>query len=238
MDNNETTNQPIQNITKQIIPNITEPLNLPTQEDLTNTLNSTVQTSTSFISIIPKIYIYIALAVIASIIIIAVICIIYKIIKKRSQESPFEAISNNSVVMNKIVIKNPLSSKNQNYDFHSIQNSSNLSVPSRPNENMSLSEIKEKNIKINLGDEISNIINQSSDGMSGRKKKKKGKGTPRANKSDEKKDKDNVKISKSSDGIKNMIEDKDDDEDNTKKLEKEVKELMKKFYVLDDKNKA
>ena len=125
--------------------------------------------------------------------------------------------------MNKIIIKNPPvpkpSSITKKDDFQSVQNTSNVSNCILP-QNI-LSEIKDQNLQM----QIHNIINNStssSGGSSGRRKKKRSDNSGNKMK--------NVELNnKDVDNTKNA-------EINTQKLEEEIKEQMKKFVVVDEKN--
>ena len=83
------------------------------------------------------------------IIILVVIFIIYYCLKRSKEENQIE---NNENINQKIHMGN----NNEKYSFKQIQNNSNISNHEN-NINMSLSEIKEKNLK----DEIQNIIQNS-----------------------------------------------------------------------------
>ena len=128
------------------------------------------------------------------------------------------------MVMNKIIIKNPSNPKPQSSitkksDFQQVQNNSNVSNCILP-PNI-LNEIKDQNLQM----QIHNIINNStssSGGSSGRRKKKRSDNSGNKMK--------NVELNnKDVDNTKNA-------EINTQKLEEEIKEQMKKFVVVDEKN--
>jgi len=102
-----------------------------------------------------------------SIVLIVIIVIaIYCIIKNKADEQ-----SNNlkSFSANKVLAKNTPLNPKQNLGFKSLQNSSSLGNDNN-NQNNSLSEIKERNIK----DEIHNIIhgNNNESGIQKKSKKK------------------------------------------------------------------
>ena len=103
-----------------------------------------------------------------SIVLIVIIVIaIYCIIKNKADEQ-----SNNlkSFSANKVLAKNTPLNPKQNLGFKSLQNSSSLGNDNN-NQNNSLSEIKERNIK----DEIHNIIHGNNESAIPKKSKKKNK---------------------------------------------------------------
>ena len=166
-------------------------------------------------------YLFIAIIFLLIILLITSIIILFFIFKKRKKINT-SSISNN-MIMNKIIIKNPPvpkpSSITKKDDFQSVQNTSNVSNCILP-QNI-LSEIKDQNLQM----QIHNIINNStssSGGSSGRRKKK--------------------RIDNSANIMKSLgIDNKDaetvkDEEINTQKLEEEIKEQMKKFVVIEEKN--
>ena len=166
-------------------------------------------------------YLFIAIIFLLIILLITSIIILFFIFKKRKKINT-SSISNN-MVMNKIIIKNPPvpkpSSITKKDDFQSVQNTSNVSNCILP-QNI-LSEIKDQNLQM----QIHNIINNStssSGGSSGRRKKKRSDNSGNKMK--------NVELNnKDVDNTKNA-------EINTQKLEEEIKEQMKKFVVVDEKN--
>ena len=117
-----------------------------------------------------------------------------------------------------------MGNNNEKYSFKQIQNNSNISNHEN-NINMSLSEIKEKNLK----DEIQNIIQNSSN-----------KNEPIDLEKGEKIEKKNKKKKKSKGNNSNRSENNEeineikDEKINTKKLEKQLKKQIKKFVQEED----
>ena len=167
-------------------------------------------------------YLFIAIIFLLIMLLITSTVILLFILRKRKKINT-NSISNN-MVMNKIIIKNPPDLKpdnsiNKKDDFQSVQNTSNVSNCILP-QNI-LSEIKDQNLQM----QIHNIINNptsSSGGSSGRRKKKRSDNSG-----------DNTKslgiYNKDSNTVKS-------EEINTQKLEEEIKEQMKKYVVVEEKN--
>ena len=101
------------------------------------------------------------------VLIVLIVIAIYCIIKNKADEQ-----SNNlkSFSANKVLAKNTPLNPKQNLGFKSLQNSSSLGNDNN-NQNNSLSEIKERNIK----DEIHNIIHGNNESGIPKKSKKKNK---------------------------------------------------------------
>lgn len=215
--------------------------------DINKNNSLTQPSSTAFLSLIksvPPFFLFCGCGFLLLLLILIVVTLICVCRKKKRKEFG-DNIANSSVVVNKIVLKRDnLPGIKQNYEFQPVQNNSTLSMPLEKNQNNSLNEIKVKNEQINLGAEIHNIINSGGkgDGSSGRnrrKKKRNNKGTTRSEKNELKTfDGNEDKEGKSSENINkfNLPDDEPNDEElNTQKLEKEVKELMKKFVIIEEK---
>ena len=166
--------------------------------------------------------------------IISIFIIIY-LFKKRKKTN---SVSNNKLVLNKIVLKNPNNNISLNIvnpkDFHELQNTSNVSDMGVQAPNNVLNEIKSQN---NLQDEIHNIINSSINSLNSYdltgKGEKKG-GRRRLDKSGQ-----NNNSNKNNKAINNIkVNEKpinNKKEINTQELEQEIKNQIKK-YVIEENN--
>ena len=168
--------------------------------------------------------------------IISIGIIIYLFKKKKKTNS----VSNNKLVLNKIVLKNPNNNISLNIvnpkDFHELQNTSNVSDMGVQPPNNVLNEIKSQN---NLQDEIHNIINSSINSLNSYdltgKGEKKG-GRRRLDKSGQ--NNNSNKNNKNSNSNKVEVNEKpinNKKEINTQELEKEIKNQIKK-YVIEENN--
>ena len=140
------------------------------------------------------------------VLLVIIIILIYCVIKNKRDEKSNEGL--NSFAANKIIAKNLPMNETPNYGFKSLQNSSSLGNENQ--NNMSLSEIKERNIK----DEIHNIIHGNNN-ESGIQKKSKKKNKNKKNASE-------------------LIEEISSKND-TKDLEDNIKNQIKQFVRDDDK---
>ena len=140
------------------------------------------------------------------VLLVIITIIIYCVIKNKRDANSND--NSNSFSANKIIAKNLPLNKNPNYGFKSLQNSSSLGNENQ--NNMSLSEIKERNIK----DEIHNIIHGNNN-ESGIQKKSKKKNKNKKNASE-------------------LIEEISSKND-TKDLEDNIKNQIKQFVRDDDK---
>jgi hypothetical protein len=141
------------------------------------------------------------------VLLVIITIIIYCVIKNKRDANSNDNL--NSFAANKIIAKNSHMNETPNYGFKSLQNSSSLGNENQ--NNMSLSEIKERNIK----DEIHNIIHGNNN-ESGIQKKSKKKNKNKKNASE-------------------LIEEMSSQND-TKDLEDNIKNQIKQF-VRDDEDK-
>ena len=141
------------------------------------------------------------------VLLVIITIIIYCVIKNKRDANSNDNL--NSFAANKIIAKNSHMNETPNYGFKSLQNSSSLGNENQ--NNMSLSEIKERNIK----DEIHNIIHGNNN-ESGIQKKSKKKNQNKKNASE-------------------LIEEMSSQND-TKDLEDNIKNQIKQF-VRDDEDK-
>ena len=140
------------------------------------------------------------------VLLVIITIIIYCVIKNKRDANSNDNL--NSFAANKIIAKNSPLNETPNYGFKSLQNSSSLGNENQ--NNMSLSEIKERNIK----DEIHNIIHGNNN-ESGIQKKSKKKNKNKKNASE-------------------LIEEMSSQND-TKDLEDNIKNQIKQFVRDDDK---
>jgi len=140
------------------------------------------------------------------VLLVIITIIIYCVIKNKRDANSNDNL--NSFAANKIIAKNSHMNETPNYGFKSLQNSSSLGNENQ--NNMSLSEIKERNIK----DEIHNIIHGNNN-ESGIQKKSKKKNKNKKNASE-------------------LIEEISSKND-TKDLEDNIKNQIKQFVRDDDK---
>ena len=140
------------------------------------------------------------------VLLVIITIIIYCVIKNKRDANSNDNL--NSFAANKIIAKNSHMNQTPNYGFKSLQNSSSLGNENQ--NNMSLSEIKERNIK----DEIHNIIHGNNN-ESGIQKKSKKKNKNKKNASE-------------------LIEEISSKND-TKDLEDNIKNQIKQFVRDDDK---
>jgi hypothetical protein len=140
------------------------------------------------------------------VLLVIITIIIYCVIKNKRDANSNDNL--NSFAANKIIAKNSPLNETPNYGFKSLQNSSSLGNENQ--NNMSLSEIKERNIK----DEIHNIIHGNNN-ESGIQKKSKKKNKNKKNASE-------------------LIEEISSKND-TKDLEDNIKNQIKQFVRDDDK---
>ena len=140
------------------------------------------------------------------VLLVIITIIIYCVIKNKRDANSNDNL--NSFAANKIIAKNSHMNETPNYGFKSLQNSSSLGNENQ--NNMSLSEIKERNLK----DEIHNIIHGNNN-ESGIQKKSKKKNKNKKNASE-------------------LIEEISSKND-TKDLEDNIKNQIKQFVRDDDK---
>ena len=108
---------------------------------------------------------------------IVIIIILICLIKKRKKLLQTETIvNNNKIDINKMILRNSNSLRPNLKDFQSIQNDSNIMDSSSGSNNLSLSEIKEKNLKEEIHSIVSGTLNKLIINKSKKiKRKKKGK---------------------------------------------------------------
>ncbi len=139
--------------------------------------DSLITTIKLFIESIPQSFLLMCVLILFILFFIVIIIILICLIKKRKKLLQTETIvNNNKIDINKMILRNSNSLRPNLKEFHSIQNDSNIMDSSNGPNNMSLSEIKEKNLKEEIHSIVSGtlckmIINKSKK----IKRKKKGK---------------------------------------------------------------
>ena len=139
--------------------------------------DSLIITIKLFIESIPQSFLLMCVLILFILFFIVIIIILICLIKKRKKLLQTETIvNNNKIDINKMILRNSNSLGPNLKEFHSIQNDSNIMDSSNGPNNMSLNEIKEKNLKEEIHSIVSGtlckmIINKSKK----IKRKKKGK---------------------------------------------------------------
>ena len=119
-----------------------------------------------FIDNIPQNFLLISILILFILLLILIIIILIYLIKKRKKLLPTETIVNNNIDINKMILKN---SKDPNIkDFQSLKNNSNVNDISIGVNNLSLNELKTKNLK----EEIHSIVSETLSEMTLNKAKK------------------------------------------------------------------
>ena len=136
----------------------------------------------SFIESIPQSLLLMCVLVLFILFFILIIIILICLIKKRKRLLQTETIvNNNKIDINKMILQNSNNSKPNKNDFHAIQNNSNLSDYSGGVQNMSLSEIKAKNLKEEIHSIVSGTLNEMTINKSRKMKRKKKGNSSRLN---------------------------------------------------------
>ena len=105
---------------------------------------------------------------------IVIIIILICLVKKRKRLLQTETIvNNNKIDINKMILQNSNDLKPNVNDFHAIQNNSNLSDYSGGVQNMSLGELKAKNLKEEIHSIVSGTLNEMTINKSRKMKRKK-----------------------------------------------------------------
>ena len=130
----------------------------------------------TFIESIPQSFLLMCVLVLFILFFILIIIILICLIKKKRKLLQSETIvNNNKIDINKMILQNSNNVKPNINDFHAIQNNSNLSDYSGEVQNMSLSEIKAKNLKEEIHSIVSGTLNEMTMNKN-RKMKRKRKG--------------------------------------------------------------
>ena len=185
-NNNNNTNFSISSSLEDIIItnfNKTYSPELPTSSNnQESSSDSIVNSLKTFIESIPQSYLLLCVLILFVIFFILIIIILICFIKKRKRLLQSETIvNNNKIDINKMILKNSNNLKPNIKDFQAIQNNSNISDFSGPGPNMSLSEIKAKNLKEEIHSIVSGTLNEMTINKSRKMKRRKKGNTSRTN---------------------------------------------------------
>ncbi len=144
--------------------------------------DSLINSFKSFIETIPQSLLLVCILILFFLFFIVIIIILIFLIKKRKRLLQTETIvNNNKIDINKMILQNSNNLKQNKNDFHAIQNNSNLSDYSGGVQNMSLSEIKAKNLKEEIHSIVSGTLNEMTMNKNRKMKRKKKGNTARTN---------------------------------------------------------
>jgi hypothetical protein len=166
----------------------------------------------SFIESIPQSFLLMCVLILFILFFILIIIILICLIKKRKRLLKAETIvNNNKIDINKMILQNSNNVKPNIKDFQAIQNNSNISDFSGAGQNMSLSEIKAKNLKEEIHSIVSGTLNEITMNKCRKMKRRKKGNTSRTN---------GQRLTKNENN--NLVSSKDlDDEKKEKEKEKE-----------------
>jgi len=166
----------------------------------------------SFIESIPQSFLLMCVLILFILFFILIIIILICLIKKRKRLLKAETIvNNNKIDINKMILQNSNNVKPNIKDFQAIQNNSNISDFSGAGQNMSLSEIKAKNLKEEIHSIVSGTLNEITMNKCRKMKRRKKGNTSRTN---------GQRLTKNENN--NLVNSKDlDDEKKEKEKEKE-----------------
>ena len=129
-----------------------------------------------FIESIPQSFLLMCVLVLFILFFFVIIIILICLIKKRKKLQTETIVNNNKIDINKMILRNSNSLSPNLKDFQSIQNDSNIMDSSIGPNNLSLSEIKEKNLKEEIHSIVSGTLSKMIINKSKKiKRKKKGK---------------------------------------------------------------
>ena len=136
----------------------------------------------SFIESIPQSFLLMCVLILFILFFILIIIILICLIKKRKRLLKAETIvNNNKIDINKMILQNSNNVKPNIKDFQAIQNNSNISDFSGAGQNMSLSEIKAKNLKEEIHSIVSGTLNEITMNKCRKMKRRKKGNTSRTN---------------------------------------------------------
>ena len=162
---------------------------------------SIINTFKQFVESIPQILLLMCILILFLLFFIVIIIILICLIKKRKRLLQAETIvNNNKIDINKMILQNSNDLKPNKKDFQEIQNNSNVSDYSTGANNMSLGEIKAKNLKEEIHSIVSGTLNEMTMNKNRKMRMKKKGNTARINgqKSD-KSDNSNISMAKALD---------------------------------------
>ena len=185
-NNNNNTNFSISSSLEDIIItnfNKTYSPELPTSSNnQESSSDSIVNSLKTFIESIPQSYLLLCVLILFVIFFILIIIILICLIKKRKRLLKAETIvNNNKIDINKMILQNSNNVKPNIKDFQAIQNNSNISDFSGAGQNMSLSEIKAKNLKEEIHSIVSGTLNEITMNKCRKMKRRKKGNTSRTN---------------------------------------------------------
>ena len=144
--------------------------------------DSLINSFKSFIETIPQSLLLVCILILFFLFFIVIIIILIFLIKKRKRLLQTETIvNNNKIDINKMILQNSNNLKPNIKDFHAIQNNSNISDYSSGSNNMSLGEIKAKNLKEEIHSIVSGTLNEMTMNKNRKMKRKKKGNTARTN---------------------------------------------------------
>ena len=168
-------------INENIISN-TNPSSLNQNNNNKKSSESLIITIKLFIESIPQSFLLICVLILFILFFIVIIIILICLIKKRKKLQTETIVNNNKIDINKMILRN-----SNLKGFQQIQNDSNILDNSNGANNMSLSEIKEKNLKEEIHSIVSGTLSKMIINKSKKLKKKKkgkvlknGKGSPKS----------------------------------------------------------
>ena len=144
--------------------------------------NSLINSFKLFIESIPQSFLLMCVLILFILFFIVIIIILICLIKKRKRLLQTETIvNNNKIDINKMILQNSNNLSSNIKDFHAIQNNSNISDYSSGANNMSLGEIKAKNLKEEIHSIVSGTLNEMTMNKNRKMKRKKKGNTARTN---------------------------------------------------------
>lgn len=164
--------------------NVSSSLNNNFLSNLNSSLPSTISQKSSsssflnslklFVESIPQTYLLMCVLVLFILFFIVIIIIFICLIKKRKKLLQTETIvNNNKIDINKMILQNSNNIRPNLKDFQAIQNNSNVSDYAGGANNMSLCEIKTKNLKEEIHSIVSGTLNEITINKSRKMKRKK-----------------------------------------------------------------
>lgn len=150
------------------------PTSLPSTNSQKSSSSSFLESLKLFVESIPQTYLLMCVLVLFILFFIVIIIIFICLIKKRKKLLQTETIvNNNKIDINKMILQNSNNVRPNLKDFQAIQNNSNVSDYSGGANNMSLCEIKTKNLKEEIHSIVSGTLNEITINKSRKMKRKK-----------------------------------------------------------------
>ena len=143
---------------------------------------SVINTFKLFVESIPQSLLLMCVLILFFLFFIVIIIILICLIKKRKRLLQNETIvNNNKIDINKMILQNSNNIKPNIKDFQVIQNNSNISDYATGANNMSLGEIKAKNLKEEIHSIVSGTLNEMTMNKNRKMKRKKKGNSSRTN---------------------------------------------------------